>query len=126
MHQHPFLHSEDRAPGERGEATALRQIRNVGGSPDDPETAAIEKNVREFLVENFPLGGEWSSISAADSLLEVGVIDSTGVLELVDFIESSYRLTVPVEDLLSENLDSIEAITRYVAGKLANGNAPSD
>jgi acyl carrier protein len=91
-----------------------------------PETAVIETNVREFLVENFPLAGEWSSISPDDSLLEAGVIDSTGVLELVDFIESRYEITVPVEDLLPENLDSITGITHYVSGKLAaNSNVPA-
>jgi acyl carrier protein len=82
-------------------------------------TSAIDHDVREFLTLNFPLGAEGYSLSADDSLIEVGVIDSTGVLELIEFIESKYDITIPDEDVLPENLDSIANIMRYVSGRLA-------
>ena len=78
----------------------------------------IENDIREFLATNFPLTSGWDQINSTDSLIEVGVIDSTGVLELVEFIESHFEIAIPLEELLPENLDSIENISRYVSTKL--------
>jgi len=80
--------------------------------------SAIEHEVREFLTLNFPLGAEGYSLSVDDSLIEVGVIDSTGVLELIEFIESRYEISIPDEDVLPENLDSIASIMRYVSARV--------
>jgi acyl carrier protein len=79
----------------------------------------IERDVRDFLAQNYPLGIGGSELGNDESLLEVGVIDSLGVLELIEFVESSYGLTIPDEDVLPDNLDSIANITRYVSGRLA-------
>jgi acyl carrier protein len=57
-----------------------------------------------------------------DSLIEVGVIDSTGVLELIGFIEERYEVTIADEEVLPENLDSISNITRFVGEKTASAN----
>jgi acyl carrier protein len=57
-----------------------------------------------------------------DSLIEVGVIDSTGVLELIGFIEERYELAIADEKVLPENLDSIANITRFVGQKTAGMN----
>ena len=77
----------------------------------------IERDVRDFLDENFPLG-EGFALDSGDSLLEAGVIDSLGVLELIDFLEQRYGVRVPDAEVLPENLDSIDNVTRYVAAKL--------
>ena len=87
------------------------------------ENGPVEGDVREFLAENFPLGRDVSELSSSDSLLEAGVIDSTGVMELVGFLEETYGIQVDDQDLLPENLDSIENIVRYVTEKLAQGSA---
>jgi acyl carrier protein len=79
--------------------------------------SSIEEEVRRFLTENFPLSTDGFSLSGSDSLLESGVIDSVGVLELIEFIESSYGVQIPDSEVLPENLDSIDAITRYVGTK---------
>lgn len=81
-----------------------------------PET--IEREIREFLRENFPLSADGVTLQRDDSLIEVGVIDSTGVLELIGFIEERYELEVRDEEVLPENLDSIASITRFVGEKL--------
>ena len=82
-------------------------------SPD-----AIEQEIREFLRENFPLSADGITLAPDDSLIEVGVIDSTGVLELIGFIEERYEIEVRDEEVLPENLDSIASITRFVGGKV--------
>jgi acyl carrier protein len=88
---------------------------------------AIEKDVRRFITENFPLGGDGEELAGSDSLLEVGVIDSVGVLELIEHLESAYDLQIPDADVLPENLDSIDAIARYVSGRLsAASNGSND
>ena len=78
----------------------------------------IEDGVRRFITENFPLGDTGHELAGGESLLEVGVIDSVGVLELIEYLEASYSIAIPDEDVLPENLDSIEAIGRYVVARL--------
>jgi acyl carrier protein len=78
----------------------------------------IEDGVRRFITENFPLGDTGHELAGGDSLLEVGVIDSVGVLELIEYLEASYSIAIPDEDVLPENLDSIAAIGRYVAARI--------
>jgi acyl carrier protein len=82
------------------------------------QTQAIETDVRRFITENFPLGGSGADLAGGDSLLEAGVIDSVGVLELIEHLEATYELRIPDADVLPENLDSIDAIARYVARRL--------
>jgi acyl carrier protein len=86
---------------------------------------AIECDVREFLDANFPLG-EGLSLGADESLLEAGVIDSLGVLEMIEFLEQRYGVRVPDAEVLPENLDSIANIIRYVAAKLEESEGGSD
>jgi acyl carrier protein len=81
----------------------------------DPE---ISQAVRRFITENFMFRDEGQGIAAEASLLEAGIIDSTGVLELICFLESTYDIQVADEEMLPENLDSIRAITSYVSRKV--------
>lgn len=83
---------------------------------------SIEQEVRRFLKDNFPLSADGVVLDRDDSLIEVGVIDSTGVLELIGFIEERYEIEVRDEEVLPENLDSIAAITRFVGEKTARSN----
>lgn len=78
----------------------------------------LEHDIRTFVVENFLLGGG-DGLSSSQSLLDAGVIDSTGVLELVSFLEKTYRIQIDDEDLVPENLDSISSIAQFVKRKLA-------
>ena len=63
--------------------------------------------IREFVVENF-LFGEANGFKDETSFLEEGIIDSTGILELVTYLEDEFSITVEDEELVPENLDSIE------------------
>ena len=77
----------------------------------------IEAKVREFISTNFVLGGGDSALAADDSLMDAGIIDSTGVLELTGFLEETYEITVEDADLVPENLDSISSIVAFVERK---------
>lgn len=85
--------------------------------------AAVESEVRSFLSDNFPLGADPSALAADASLIESGIIDSTGVLELVDFLEETFSIRVEDDELLPENLDSIASIVRFVERKQATASA---
>jgi acyl carrier protein len=75
----------------------------------------IDAKLVHYLATNFPLGGDIAGLDPTASLLDAGVIDSTGVLELLMFLETEFGLVVPDEDLVPENFDSVDAIGRYVA-----------
>jgi len=78
---------------------------------------SIENKIREFIEENFILEGN-DHLGDDDSLLEKGIIDSTGVLELVAFIEETYSFKIKDEELIPENLDSIKNISQFIQNKL--------
>ncbi|MGE5755796.1 MAG: acyl carrier protein [Planctomycetaceae bacterium] len=81
----------------------------------------VEKAVREFIIDNFMYREGIESLSDSDSILESGLIDSTGVLELVTFLESTYSIRIAEEgEVLPENLDSIERIAVFVRRKIAS------
>ncbi len=79
----------------------------------------VKTSVQEFITENFLLRGEVQSLSQADSLLETGLIDSMGILELVAFLESRFSIKVADEELVPENMDTIGRIVGYVKRKRA-------
>ena len=77
----------------------------------------IKKKLREFIVENFLFGSD-EELNDDTSFLEEGIIDSTGVLELVAFLEETFSISVEDEELLPENLDSINNVLAYLEKKL--------
>ena len=74
--------------------------------------------VRRFIGENFLFRDDGNAIAHDQSLLDAGIIDSTGVLELVCFLETTFGIEVQDDEMLPENLDSIRAIASYVDRKL--------
>jgi acyl carrier protein len=76
-----------------------------------------ELELRQFIVENFLFGKEDAPLANGDSLLELGIIDSTGVLELVSFLEQKYSFTIQDDELVPENLDSIDRLVQFVTRK---------
>jgi acyl carrier protein len=77
----------------------------------------VEHELRAFLMENFLLGDDLRSLPGDASLIEAGIIDSTGVLELVGFLERTYGLHIADDELVPENLDSIDRVVRFVESK---------
>ncbi len=75
-----------------------------------------KEKVRVFIVENFMFGND-EGLSDDTSFLEEGIIDSTGVLELVDFLEQTFSIKVDDEELIPENLDSIQNLVAYLSRK---------
>ena len=76
----------------------------------------LKKQVREFVLSNFYVADQ-ASVTDAMSLLDQGIVDSTGVLEIIGFIETTLGVTVEDHEMLPENLESIERIARFVQRK---------
>ena len=78
----------------------------------DPKT-----KIKEFIIENF-LFGNSDGLTEDTSFLEEGIIDSTGVLELVTFLEEEFEIKVKDEELIPENLDSINNVVGFLQNKI--------
>jgi len=85
--------------------------------PSQHDPSRTEQELTAFVVENFLFGSATARISADDSFLDKGIIDSTGILELVAFVEGRYQITVEDRELVPENLDSINQLVRFIRTK---------
>ena len=74
--------------------------------------------IRSFIAENFYVA-EGAALADDTSLIETGIVDSTGVLEVIAFIEEAFGLSIPDREVVPANLDSIARIAAYVTKKRA-------
>ena len=77
----------------------------------------LKGQIRSFIVDNF-LFGDDDGLDDQISFLDSGIVDSMGILEIVNFISEEFQVTVADEDLLPENLDSIDNIANYLSNRL--------
>jgi acyl carrier protein len=77
----------------------------------------VKQSVRKFISDNFIMGTSGPQFSDADSFLSRRIIDSTGFLELVSYLEETFAIKVDDEEMTPENLDSLNAIDAYVKRK---------
>lgn len=82
-------------------------------------TSTISNDVRAFIVENFLFGDDTQAPANDASLIENDVIDSTGVLELVAFIEERFGIIMEDADIVPANLDSLDRISAFVKNRQA-------
>jgi len=75
---------------------------------------SIRLAIRNFIEENFLFQIGDQKLADDQSLLEAGVVDSTGVLELVGFLEDTFHLQIADKDIIPQNLDTVDAITAFV------------
>lgn len=80
--------------------------------------------LRDFVRRSFLYAAPDAEIGADDPLLERGVIDSMGVVELIEFLQSEFGVTVADEDITEENLGSLRSIARYVVGRQQSLSTP--
>jgi acyl carrier protein len=76
----------------------------------------LKRKIREFVTGNFYVSDQ-GSLGDETSLLDAGVIDSTGVLEIIGFLEKGFGIVVADDEIVPENLDCIERIATFVARK---------
>ena len=77
----------------------------------------IKAEVRRFIEDNFTMGAGGVLLADGDSFLEHHVLDSTGFLELISHLEATYAIKVDDQEMVPENLDSLDSIARFLARK---------
>jgi len=78
----------------------------------------IKNQVRAYIADNFVMGSNAAKFADSDSFLDLHIIDSTGFLELITFLEEKFGIQVEDEEMIPENLDSLDNIEAYVSKKL--------
>lgn len=81
------------------------------------ETVKIGEQIQAYISAQFPLARQ-RNLRAHESLLESGIIDSLGILEVVGFLEREFGIAVDDEELVPETFDSVDRLTAFVSGKL--------
>ena len=79
----------------------------------------IRQQIHEFIRASFLFDGSGESLRDSASLMEEGIVDDTGMLEVVLFLEETWGITVHHDDLVPENLDSVNALATYVSRQIA-------
>ncbi|MBC8025544.1 MAG: acyl carrier protein [Steroidobacteraceae bacterium] len=78
---------------------------------------ALNDQIRNFILENYLFTNDVSALGLEDSLLGRGIVDSTGMLEIIFFIEEQLGVKVKDEEMIPDNLDSVSKIAGFVANK---------
>lgn len=77
---------------------------------------SLNEEIRNFVVENF-LFGDAEGLTDDSSFIREGIVDSTGILQLVAHLQEQYQITVSDDELIPENLDSVGRVAAFVASK---------
>jgi acyl carrier protein len=84
-----------------------------------PESLTVEQSIRQFVVSNFLFGDASRPLEANESFLASGIVDSTGILELVGFLEQTFGIKIEDDELVPDNLDSISVASSFVMRRLS-------
>ena len=82
----------------------------------------ISERIKCFIIDNFLFGDE-EGLEGHTSFLDAGILDSTGILEVVDFLDNEFNITITDDEILPENLDSINYIAEFLEKKIAASKA---
>jgi acyl carrier protein len=80
---------------------------------------SIVRTIRHYILENFLFTDDESALGDGESFLAAGIVDSTGVLEIISFIEETFGIKVDDDEMLPENLDSLNSLAAFVRRKQA-------
>ncbi len=85
----------------------------------------IKTSVRNYILQNFLFTDDTSKLDDGESFIDKGIIDSTGILELIMFVETEFQMQVADVDMTMENFDSVDRIARFIAEKIATTDRQS-
>ncbi len=76
-----------------------------------------EDKIRKFILENYLFTDDQSELNNDDSFLDQGILDSTGILEIIFFIEDEFGIKIKDDEMVPENLDSVNRIVAFIERK---------
>ena len=77
----------------------------------------FDNKLSTFILENYLFTNDQSKLKNSDSFLDTGIIDSTGILEVITFIQDELNITIEDDEMIPENLDSIDSILTFIKNK---------
>lgn len=77
----------------------------------------IESKLRTYVLENFLFSDDASLLNNSDSFMETGILDSSGIVDIILFVQEEFGIRIPNEDAIPENLDSIDQLLAYITTK---------
>ena len=83
----------------------------------------IKARVKQYVLDNFLMGASAGELQDRDSFIGRHIIDSTGIIELISFLEETFGITVEAEEMVPDNLDSLDQVARYIRAKLVASEA---
>jgi len=78
-----------------------------------------EDKIRLYVLENYMFTNDQGELSNEDSFLEKGILDSTGILEIINLLEDDFGITVEDDEMIPGNLDSVSNILAFIERKIA-------
>lgn len=78
---------------------------------------SVEQKIRDYMLDNYLFTDDQSALNSSDSFLDKGIIDSTGILEVIFFLEEEFSVQVEDEEMVPENFDSVDNIVKFIAKK---------
>jgi len=81
---------------------------------------SVSDAVRSYILENYLFTDDASALDNSESFMEKGIVDSTGMMEVISFLEEEFSIAVEDDEMVPENLDSVNAITGYIERKRAD------
>ncbi len=102
---------------QESETNRLKTINHIETNNMPMDDASLKTQIKKFIAENMLFSGDGFTYADDASLLDAGVIDSIGVMELVTFIGNTFKVTVPPEDILPDNFDSVQKLADYIRRK---------
>ena len=77
----------------------------------------IKEPIREYIIQNFLFGDTETVFSDSDSFMENGILDSTGILDIILFIENTYNIKIDDDEIVPDNLDSLDNLEKFITMK---------
>lgn len=78
---------------------------------------SAEAKIRNYILENYLFTDDQAALNSSDSFLDKGVLDSTGILEVIYFLEDEFRIKIADEEMIPDNLDSVNNIVAFINQK---------
>ena len=88
-------------------------------------TDTIKKRIREFVLSNYLFTDDPAALRDDESFMKRGIIDSTGILEVIQYLNDEFGVTVADEEMGPENLDSVVSLVAFIQSKTTNARALS-
>jgi acyl carrier protein len=101
----------------------MKEVLQVKKMPENGYEA-IKNRIHVFIIESFLFGDATRVIQEEDSFLQKGIIDSTGILELIEFVEGEFQITVSSEETIPQNMDGLARIARFIVKKQSGKVSP--